>query len=322
MKPIPTPWMSRGRGPRDDLRRAAALLVTLSASAAGAGAQEPQGAAASRRSEGLVQGIHYVTVGSGPALVLIHGGGMDLGMWDAQADAFADDFQVIRLDLRGFGSSPAPDGPFAPASDLVTLLDHLGVRRAHVVGPSLGGAIAIDFALAHPDRVSSLILPEPGIAGWQYSEEVMRSMTPVISALGRGDRDGALFALLDTPAFAYARAHHEAAFATISMLVRDNLGGLMTQGLMRFEEPAALDELERLSVPILILVSEAAGADAVRIADRIEDAVPGARRVGIERSGHLMNLERPEAFNRAVLGFLRNVETSGAGRDGAPGEPR
>lgn len=254
--------------------------------------------------------FHYEVTGSGPAIVLVHGGMADLAMWDGQVEALAQNHLVIRYDIRGFGRSPAPTGPFSPAADLLALLDELGVERAHVLGGSLGGAIAIDVALSHPERVASLVLPEPAVAGWPYSEDVMRSMAPVMTALQAGDRDAAVAAFLETPAFAYAKAHHPQVFETIRAMTKRNFGGLMAQQQMRFEEPAALGLLGRISVPTLVLVSEAAGLDAERIADRIQAAVPDAKRVSIEDSGHLMNLERPNAFNRAVLDFLRSIEAS------------
>lgn len=299
------------------IREKTCLLLTAMAAAVGTFEARDLAAQASTSNgttgEGTTVDFHYEVAGTGPAIVLVHGGMMDLTMWDGQVEAFAREHRVIRYDIRGFGRSPAPAGPFSPAGDLLTLLDHLGVERAHLLAGSLGGAIAIDFALGHPERVASLILPEPGVAGWAYSEEVMRSMAPVISALQAGNRDAAVAAFLETPAFTYGKAHHPEVFETIRTMVERNFGGIMAQQQMRFEEPAPLELLGRISAPTLLLVSEAAGPDAKSIADRIEEAVGGAERLSIEDSGHLMNMERPDAFNRAVLDFLRAVEGADGG---------
>lgn len=249
--------------------------------------------------------LHYEVRGRGPAVVLIHGGVMDLGMWDEQVAALAGEHRVVRLDIRGFGDSPPPEGPFSPAADVARVLDELEIERADVVGTSLGGAIAIDFALSRPERVRSLVLAEPGVAGWPYSAEVVASMAPVAAALGAGDREGAVQALLRTPAFEYARDHNAAAIARIEGLVRSNLGGLVAQRQIRFERPDAVEALSTLRMPTLLMVSAAAGSDASRIAARIEADAPRVRRVVVEESGHLMNIERPEAFNAAVIEFLR-----------------
>jgi pimeloyl-ACP methyl ester carboxylesterase len=117
-----------------------------------------------------VQGgdLLYQAQGSGPPVVLLHAGGADLTMWDPQAGSLAQQFRVIRYDARGHGRSTAPGGPYSTTEDLRLLLDRLGVRRAHVVGISMGAGTALDFAATYPDRVSRLVLvstsgPPPGV---------------------------------------------------------------------------------------------------------------------------------------------------------------
>jgi hypothetical protein len=112
------------------------------------------------------ESIHYELLGQGPPLVLIHGGFMDRRVWDDQFGILARHFTTIRYDLPGFGLSPMPRRPRDPSSDLLLLLDHLGVRRAHVVGLSMGGGIALDFAAAHPDRLLRLVVVSSGANGY------------------------------------------------------------------------------------------------------------------------------------------------------------
>ncbi|HEX6747878.1 MAG TPA: alpha/beta fold hydrolase [Longimicrobium sp.] len=112
--------------------------------------------------------LYYESQGSGPAVVLLHGGRMDLRSWDAQAGALAPGFRVIRYDAGGHGRSTAPLDPPSQTEHVTRVLDHLGVQRAHVVGLSMGGGAALDFAFRHPERVESLVLvstsgPPPGI---------------------------------------------------------------------------------------------------------------------------------------------------------------
>lgn len=111
--------------------------------------------------------LHYETSGSGPAVVLLHGGGLDLTMWDPQVETLSRSFHVIRYDSRGHGRSTAPMGPYSMVEDLRRVLDHLGVQQAHVVGLSMGGGVALDFASAYPERALTLTLvstsgPPPG----------------------------------------------------------------------------------------------------------------------------------------------------------------
>src|SRR6266566_308505 len=115
--------------------------------------------------------LYYEQAGSpgspGHPLVLIHGFTLDTRMWDDQFAVFTRHYQVIRYDMRGFGRSDLPaEEPFTAVDDLRALLDTLGVSRACVLGLSLGGSVAIDFALAYPDRTSALVLVDPALRGW------------------------------------------------------------------------------------------------------------------------------------------------------------
>src|ERR1700694_3466637 len=94
--------------------------------------------------------IHYERSGSGFPLLLIHAGIADSRMWEPQAKAFANQFDMVRPDLRGFGDSKLPPVPYSMLADMIALLDYLDIDRAHVVGCSMGGTLAIDFALEHP----------------------------------------------------------------------------------------------------------------------------------------------------------------------------
>ena len=127
------------------LPRVAAACALLCAAAATAGAQAP------RRASGFAEvngtRLYYETAGRGLEVVLIHGGLVDSRLWDAQVGPLSKRFRVVRYDLRGFGRSAAADGPFSHLEDLRALLDFLKIERASLVGLSLGGIIAADFAL-------------------------------------------------------------------------------------------------------------------------------------------------------------------------------
>ena len=116
--------------------------------------------------------LYYEDCGRGPVVVLIHGGNTDRRMWDAEFDGFSQRFRVVRYDVRGFGRSRGRAVPYASHEDLKALLDSLGVARADLVGLSLGGRIAIDFALQHPDRVRRLVLAGPGLSGFPWSNDM------------------------------------------------------------------------------------------------------------------------------------------------------
>src|SRR5579859_6234281 len=112
--------------------------------------------------------ISYEEAGRGRPIVLLHEGIADRRMWDREFPRLALGHQVVRYDLRGYGSSPPATAPFSPVRDLVTLLDHLGMKQPLIVGPSVGGKIALDLTLAHPERVGALLLVAPGYSGMDY----------------------------------------------------------------------------------------------------------------------------------------------------------
>jgi 3-oxoadipate enol-lactonase len=116
-------------------------------------------------STGRVQGtqLYYEVTGEGSPLVLVHSGGFDRRLWDEQFFAFADRHTVIRYDVRGHGESPPATKPYSDAADLYSVLQWLHLEKAHVVGLSLGGSIVIDFALAHPQMIDTLILVAPDV---------------------------------------------------------------------------------------------------------------------------------------------------------------
>jgi pimeloyl-ACP methyl ester carboxylesterase len=115
--------------------------------------------------------LYYEESGEGPAVVLGHAGIADHTMWDAQVDPFSERYRVVRYDLRGFGRSSTPETDYAPHDDVRALLAHLNIDRAAVVGVSMSGGIAVDFALAHPEMLWALVPVAAGMDGYDWSAE-------------------------------------------------------------------------------------------------------------------------------------------------------
>ncbi|MFQ5436263.1 MAG: alpha/beta fold hydrolase, partial [Anaerolineae bacterium] len=144
--------------------------------------------------------IHYeergkgtaVSTSSGQAVILIHAGINDLGMWDDQMDAFAQRHRVVRYDVRGWGETADPPGQYSDYDDLRGLLNYLGVAQAALVGCSGGGKIALDFALVYPEMVSKLVLVGPGLGGYAWTLEGIADKAETMrAAYERGDKEGA-----------------------------------------------------------------------------------------------------------------------------------
>ena len=133
--------------------------------------------------------IHYERSGGGFPLLLIHAGIADSRMWGPQVEAWADRFDMIRSDLRGFGDSELPPMSYSSREDLVGLLDHLGVNRAHVMGCSMGGTVALDLALEHRERVERLVLVAGGISGSNLGDADAALFADIEAADKTGDLD-------------------------------------------------------------------------------------------------------------------------------------
>jgi len=245
--------------------------------------------------------LHHRVEGPAGAPVVVLAGslGASLEMWDAQAAALAPRYRVLRFDHRGHGGSPVPDGPYAMAdlaADALALLDDLGLETVTWCGLSLGGMVGMRVALDAPRRIGRLVLCstsahlEP-IAGWTERAATVRARgvgAIAASVLGRwltpaappalADRLGAM--LRATPAEGYAGCCE----AIAGHDVRAELGAVRAPALA----VAAADDP----------ATPPAELEAIR------DAIPGARLALLERAAHLVNVERPEAFNAVLLGFL------------------
>jgi 3-oxoadipate enol-lactonase len=249
--------------------------------------------------------LYYEVAGTGPPLILIHGHGLDSRMWDDQCAPFTAHYRVVRYDLRGFGqSAPVGEAPYAHEDDLAALLDHLGIARAAILGLSAGGAVAIDFALAYPAMTRALIVVDTALNGHAWSEEwsarwrSIRRTARTLSARAANEE------WLRHPLFAPAN-EHPAVAARLRRMVGDYSGWHWgNRDPQRGHDPPATRRLREITVPTLVILGERDLPDFHAIADRIADNVSDARKIIFPGVGHMANIEAPERFNRAVLGFL------------------
>src|SRR5690349_21794107 len=131
--------------------------------------------------------LSYEMAGDGETLVLGHAGFVDSRMWDAQWNAFTQQYRVIRFDMRGYGKSDPARGPRMRRRDLAQLLDHLHVERAALLGCSLSGEIMIDFVLEHPEMASALITVSSAPSGFQFQGDPPPHLFEMVTALQQGD---------------------------------------------------------------------------------------------------------------------------------------
>jgi pimeloyl-ACP methyl ester carboxylesterase len=255
--------------------------------------------------------LYYEVAGTGSPVVLIPGFTLDTRMWDDQMEAFARRHRVIRYDLRGAGKSPPPSGPYRQYEDLAALLRHLAIERAHLVGLSLGGATAIDFALASPAMTLSLVLVASSVGGYPFPQKLSAWLTEINAAAERGDISAAKEAWLSSALFESAR-RLPAAAAALDRIMADYSGWhFRNKNPVERLTPPANDRLESISAPTLVIVGEFdLPFYTLPLADALAARIPGARKVVIRDAGHMTNMESPAYFNEIVLDFIAWVEAS------------
>lgn len=218
----------------------------------------------------------------------------------------ARDHRVIRYDVRGFGSSAAPDQPYSDADDLRDLLDDLGVEQAHLIGLSLGGRIAIDCAIQHPERVQSLVLAGPGLSGFRDDADGDERMWQIIQAVRDGDTTRGVELWLRDPYMQPAMEHAELA-PRLRQLSADNARSWLTNPVLeRPLEPRANVRLGEVHAPTLILVGSRDVPTIQAIVKQLEQGLAGARKAVIEGAGHMVNMEKRDEFNQLVQSFLQS----------------
>lgn len=236
-----------------------------------------------------------------PPAVLMHGLGLDRRIWLYQVPAFCPRVPVLLVDLRGHGRSSAPEAEWTVADmarDVVRLFRHLGIERAHLVGLSLGGMVAQQLALDYPYAAASLVLADtvPGLNG------------EIAATIAEQRR------------FIESHTMGEVAKTRITTAFTDAVDPLMRGHLIEavslndkatYERAAraafgfsASPRLEEIAAPTLVVVGEGDRTFPLPLMEELAQRIRGARLVRIPGAGHIVNMERPQEFNRAVLDFL------------------
>ncbi len=251
--------------------------------------------------------FYYETAGVGPALVMVHGFTLDCRMWDVQFEYFARNYRVIRYDVRGFGKSSLPGTSYSHSEDMSALLEYLDVDSAHVMGLSMGGAIAIDFAFSRMNMVQSLVLADSSIGSIQPSEEAVSYGSMVPNPRNSDSVKHIKKVWLASNIFRPAMKKKPVAELLVQM-VNDYSGyHWIYENPVKYNENEYYRNLEKINRPSLIVVGELDVPKHQEIADILANRIPGAGKAVIENAGHMSNMEEPDQFNRKVGEFLTSV---------------
>ncbi len=241
--------------------------------------------------------LYYEDSGEGLPILLSHGFGASAGMWRGQVDAFGDRYRLIRWDMRGHGETKCPDelSHYSQAiciEDMRCLLDHLNIEQAVIAGHSLGGYMSLAFHVRHPERVKALILQGCG-PGYRREESRItwnkraenRALTLEeggLAALGGGSEVG-------------VSTQHSA-----------NTLALAARGILSQVDALVIDSLPTIAVPVLIVIGDG-DTNFLNGSAYMADRIPGAVNVVVPDSGHGVNVDQPEAVNKAFGNFLSNL---------------
>jgi pimeloyl-ACP methyl ester carboxylesterase len=235
--------------------------------------------------------------GNGLPILLSHGFGASTGMWRGQVEEFRDRYRLITWDMRGHGATECPDdlslySQQHTAEDMRALLDHLGVDDAVIAGHSLGGFMALAFNVRYPGRVKALVLQ--GCGPGYRSDAARETWNQRAESRARSLEDGGLAALGGN--------------SEVTVSLQNSATGLAlaSRGILSQVDARVIDSLPGITVPTLIVIGDR-DHDYLVGSDYMAKRIPGAVNVVVADAGHGVNVDQPEAVNKALGDFLATL---------------
>ncbi|HEY7629854.1 MAG TPA: alpha/beta hydrolase [Thermoleophilaceae bacterium] len=261
------------------------------------------------------QRLYYESAGEGEPLLMVMGLGADHLAWAFQVGPLSEQFQVITFDNRDCGQSSYADGPYEitdMAADAIGLADALGIDTFHLVGASMGGAIAQEIALGWPERVRTLTLAITFGGAGAYGRKLGRMLAADVVRRSFEEQIDQMMLLCFTEEL-YDQTE-KVTFLRQGMLA--NPHPQQPEGFARQAEASgrheARERLPSLKMPVHVIGAERDILVPVWKSQELAELIPGAKLTIIEGAAHGLNLERAEDFNAAVLDFLRSEQPSPA----------
>ncbi len=256
--------------------------------------------------------IYYESQGQGHPLVLIHAGFLDRRMWDPQFEPFSKNYKVIRYDVRGFGNSSKAQEKYSDIEDLHSLLKYLEIEKTHIIGVSNGGRIAIDFTTNHPEMVDRLVLVGSGCSGYQNTseedkvwKEFEEKMAPQEDLVRQGKLAEA--AMMDVEAWACAQDPESRKKIITMALDNSHVAADNPWKLQAHPSPPGYQKLPEIHAPTFVMVGDRDVNGMQMISETIHKKVQDSKYLVVKGADHIVNMSRPDEFNRQVLNFLGDV---------------
>lgn len=253
--------------------------------------------------------MNYEIQGQGKNLVLIHGYSDNMNMWYNQVPEFSKHYQVLSLDVRGFGKSEIGKDPYSMelcADDLYELLKVLNMESAYLVGYSMGGRIGLSFTLKHPGMVGGLVFANSGVGG-ETTPEVEEARKMMLEVLKQGDIEtiAEMMAVASfSPDFKERDPEIFKKYKEIKMQNDPSpYVSIMESLFAAIENPP---DLSQVKCPVLIIAGESDGFMPLDVAQSMKNAIPNAL-LKVLPTGHASAIETPEEFNAIVMKFLKGL---------------
>ncbi|MDB5591931.1 alpha/beta fold hydrolase [Enterovirga sp.] len=263
--------------------------------------------------------LYYEETGAGRLVIFVHEFAGSYRSWEPQMRHFGRRYRCVSFAARGYPPSDVPDNPSSysqarAADDILAVLDHLGERKAHVVGLSMGGFATLHFGLRHPDRAHSLMVGGCGYGAETDQRERFRAEADTIAASLKAD---GMAAFAERYAYGPTRVQFEnkdpRGFAEFKQMLAENspLGSANTQLGVQRERPSLYElvgEMKKLTVPTLVLTGDE-DWPCLMPAILMKQSIPSAALAVMPNSGHTINIEEPDSFNSIVGDFLTQVDS-------------
>ncbi len=250
--------------------------------------------------------LFFLKEGSGPPLIFIHGFCLDLRMWESQIQFFSKEYTCIAYDLRGFGNSSTPlDQPYSNHEDLNELLNYLNISEPVVlIGLSMGASVVSNFALTYPERTRAIIFADGTIDGFIFKDF---NLTYIYNAGKELGIPVANRLWLDHPIFESARKNAKILRNLTEMVMTYSGWHWVNKNPIVNLSPPAMEQLQKITMPGLILIGEFDIPDFKAISDELHKQIKGSSKYEISGVGHMCNLESPDIFNYRVMHFLNQI---------------
>ena len=252
--------------------------------------------------------LYYEMAGNGDTIVFIHDGILHSASLDYPFHELAKEFTVIRYDRRGFGRSPKPAVRYSNVEDMLCVFNQLKVKRACITGTSGGAKLCLDFAVEHPERVSSMVLVGPAVSGLAFTEHFYTKGGRFTDSIRTNPTAYIHYYMLDDP-YEFAPENKEAKQKGFELLSANpqNVDPVKDQLVIQLTNPA-VGRLNTLTMPTLILVGEFDQPDIHAHAGAIQAGIRNAQRDVLSHCGHLIPWEKPEEYTQRLRTFAKSAD--------------